>query len=166
MKLEDLKYGQAFETANMKDIGRFFIRIHGISVLDQDDNFYIAIDNKGELYDLDHLPQEIEPIELKAFNKFDEPYQYDDCGPCDYHGTTKRELLKAEKDPNARRINPFDSQDDIIVRIGDRVATKYGDEFIIKRFDDSQKPIIIHFEETDKPLESHRITYKIEKDYQ
>jgi len=79
--------------------------------------------------------------------------------PCTYHGTTIAEIADAQNDPNARVIHPFDSQDSIVVRIGDKVVTKYGDEWTIKAFTNHG----IAFEETDKCLDECRIGYVIEK---
>ncbi len=94
-------------------------------------------------------------------DKRNRPYmERDDDSPCSYHGTTLGELEDAENDINARVIHPFDSQDDIVVRIGDKVTTKYAQDWTIKAFNSDGT---ISFYETEKTLDSDRIAYKISR---
>lgn len=93
--------------------------------------------------------------------KNNQPYmERDDNSPCDYHGTTWAELEDAKNDPNSRIIHPFDSQDDIVIKIGDKVFTKYGNYWTIKAFNSDGT---ISFCETEETLESHRICYRISR---
>ena len=94
---------------------------------------------------------------IKDLSYLDLPYQKcDNTSHCVYHGTTVREIENAMGDPNARVILPFDSQDDIVVKIGDIVTTKYARIEKIIGFEGDY----LVFESGEK-LTEDRIAYKV-----